>query len=229
MGAWAIASNIFYIPAAVRAFMLGAYSEGVLLSIITIVSTMWHTCQVGFCWGLPQGFLQKFDVFVSLSVFVLIAIYLMAFSKHELKAIAYIVGYILVFAIQFLDGSIKAIFVLLGVIIVVFLVRIFYKRETYPYADLDIADLIASAVFGVIGVILYVWLNDSNLIHGFWHLATALSAYFAIESLHHEWSLLFWKRKPRQSEPSEEPLKSPPETPVQSRFLSLADILGINE
>lgn len=196
MGAWAIVSNIFYIPAAVRAFQLGAYSEGVVLSIITIVSTMWHTCQIGFCWGLPHSFLQQFDVFVSLSVFVLIAIYLMAFSKHELKAIAYIVGYILVFAIQLLDGSIKAIFVLLGVMVTVFIIRICLKCETYPYADLDIADLIASGVFGIIGVVMYVWFNDSNLIHGFWHLATALSAFFAIESLHHEYSLICWKRKP---------------------------------
>lgn len=225
MGVWSVVSNLFYIPPAVRAFQLGAYSEGVVLSIITLVSTMWHTCQMDFCWGLPHLFLQKFDVFVSLSVFVLIAVYLMAFSKHELKAIAYIVGYIAVYAIQFLGGSVKAIFVLLAAIVIVFLVRIFYRKETYPYADLDIVDLVASAIFGIIGVCIYVWANNS-VSHGFWHLATALSAYFAIESLHHEWSLIFWKRKPQQ--PAEGELIAPtPSPPVQQRRqMTLADIFN---
>jgi len=183
---------------------------------------------MGFCWGLPHNFLQHLDVFVSLSVFVLIAVYLMAFSKHELKAIAYIVGYILVYAIQFLDGSTKAIWVLLGVIVVVFLVRIFAQHETYPYADLDVVDLVAAGVCGAVGVVLYVWYNDPNLVHGFWHLATGLSAYFAIESLHHEWSLLCWRRKKKPQLPESSAEPAPP-VAQQPQYRSLADVLGITD
>lgn len=230
MGVWAVVSNIFYIPAAVRAFQLGAISEGVILSIITLVSTMWHTCQLDFCWGLPHLFLQHFDVFVSLSVFVLIAVYLMAFSKHELKAIAYILGYILIYALQEVGNSVTAIFVLVGVIALVFTVRILFRRETYPYADLDITDLIASAVFGAIGVVLYIWFNDPELVHGFWHLCTGASAFFAIESLHHEYSLIFWKRKPQSSEQGSLPEQATtPAAPVNQRFTTLADILGTTD
>ena len=219
-----MSSNVFYIPAAVRAFQLGAYSEGVVLSIITAVSTMWHTCLgYDFCWGFPQSFLQHFDVFVSLSVFVLIAVYILAFSKHEAKAIAYILGYIFVYAIQLLGGSVHAIFILVGILAAALIGRLFYYK-TYPYQDLDILDLVASAIFGAVGVVFYVWFNDSGVVHGFWHLMTGLSAFFAIESLSHKRTLIFWTRN-SQTPDATMPSNSQPSVDAPM-YITLADVVS---
>ena len=195
---WDLVSNIFYLAAMIRAFQFKAYAEAVIIMLIIIISTVYHACRTwAFCFGMPFNFLQHLDVFVALSGFVLVGVYLMAFSKSEFKAIAYLVGFIIVYAVVFLASTVMEITIIISFLLVTFLLRICFAGNTYPYSDVDGVDLAAAAVFGIVGAMLFIFWNEEPTVHGWWHLCTGISAFFAIESLQTEWSLFFWHRNPK--------------------------------
>lgn len=203
---WDVASNVFYIGAVIRAFQFKAYAEAVLLMVVVIVSSAYHACRTwSFCFGLPFNFLQHLDVFVALSVFVLVGIYLMAFSKSEFKAIAYLIGFIIVYSVVYLASTVLEITLIVSFLIGTFLLRICFSPNSYPYAEVDGVDLAAAAVCGIVGGMLFIFWNEEPTVHGWWHLLTALAAYFSIESLQTEWSLFFWHRNPKPK-PDSEPI-----------------------
>lgn len=165
--------------------------------MIAVVSFTYHHLQ--YCTGCyedPDRYRrwQETDDFAALFVFLVIGVYLLALGQSPAKGIIYFVGAVIIF-LERLFSDVQAV-VAIGVLLVVALIaRLVYDRKSYPYANLDVVDLILSALLAASGLFIFVYRPDDDNLHGLWHVILSLSAYFALDSLDHTYTLLFWRRK----------------------------------
>lgn len=205
MSEWAIVSNLFFLIPAARAFVLKLYTETVVLLIITTVSLIYHACDhsAGVCPGAGIGFWRPFDDLVALYTFVVVTVFLLALAQSQAKSIAYIVGGLVVYLARGIGDDFHVIAAILIGFVLALILRLALDWRSYPYRDLDLLDLAASALLGIAGLAIYVLqekqetTEQMRMWHGFWHVMLALSVYFALESLSHDRTLLFWRRTKR--------------------------------
>jgi len=197
MTAWTVFSNFAFVIPAIRGFLLGEFSEGFILLTIFIISFLWHTCYESgdsVCHGQSFEFWKLLDDFAALYVFVVILVYLAALSKSRLKPAAYFVGGVVVYAGQLAGGDKTAIIWISIYAAIVIALRLMLDWKSYPYEDLDIIDLVAGGLFSIGGLLIYA-LHNTDTMHGWWHVLLSVGCYFALESLHHRYTLIFWRRK----------------------------------
>lgn len=206
MTTWDVISNLAYILPIWRAFYLHAVSEGVLLLMVMLVSLWWHICNAWhFCFWLPFNFVQRLDTLTAELIFIIIVAYLLALANYKVKAVIYLLGFLLVYSVHDLDGTSVTAFIIIGVFLaIVVILRLIFGRKTlkHDYLGLDLIDLALTGIFVLGGLLLFVFANEEPAVHGIWHVCTALSAYFALDSLDRRWSFFCIKRKnPAQSPP----------------------------
>jgi hypothetical protein len=170
-----------------------------------VVSLIYHACDhsSGVCPGASVTFWRKFDDLVALYSFVVVTVFLLALAQSQAKSIAYIVGGLIVYVARSISDDFHVIAVVLISFLLALGLRLALDWRSYPYRELDVIDLVASGLLGAGGLVIYVLqekqdtTEETRFYHGFWHVMLAFSVLFAIESLSHDRTLLFWRRAKR--------------------------------
>ncbi len=209
-GLFLVGSNLALLPAIRYAYVLGLLPESSILSVVFVVSSVYHLCQAGFICLLDIDFLtfQLQDHFFVYGALVWITLYFIGLTLAERFAIfiwvqALLFPLILEFVkTWWLSGFVVGFVVLIAILLLSIVVRGFPRFNIYS--------MIAAILLVGVGFAFHLIGGDPTppdqkdgetnhkyaWFHSAWHVFIMLSVYYVIDLKHgHSWLVWFFRHK----------------------------------